>query len=124
MKRLDHPYLYMQDLPTLETVLGPGRFAECLRCIDHTISIVMRDPLQEGTALTRPPLENYRKKKFHSTFSPPRHVHPDLRLVYRYDPREDVPFVLGVGLRHPRSADDVYVRLNVRAIEPSSLSES
>lgn len=124
MKRLDHPYLYTQDLPYLESVLGPERFAECLRCIDRTITIVMRDPLQEGAALTRPPLETFRKKKFHSTFSPPRRVHPDLRLVYRYDPREDILFVLGVGLRHPRSDDDVYARINDRVIEPSSLSDS
>ncbi len=120
MKRLDHPHLYTYDLPYLERVLGPERFAECLQCIDRAIAVVMRNPSHEGAALTRPPLEIYRKKKFHSMLNPPRHVRPDLQVVYRYDATTDTLWVLGIGLRRPHSEDDVYVRVSPHAIGPVS----
>ena len=115
MKRISHPDFFSIDLPRLEEQLGDeARFTECIRCLDQALLELSRDPLHEGVALALPPLTEYRKKKFHSVLRPASGSRADMRLIYRYDSKLDTLYVLGVGKRTPREADDVHHLLNTR----------
>lgn len=116
MNRIDHPDFFDVDLPALEAEFGDdGKFTEFLTLLDKAVFEVMKDPANEGASLTRAPLAEYRKKKFHSMLRPPKGLSADMRLVYRCDRAQNTLYVLGVGHRHRFQSNDIYARLNTRS---------
>lgn len=112
MKHIIHPDLLALDLPRIEQEMNdPSAFAEFSKCLDKAIKEIERDPINEGAPLERPPLRNYRKKKFHSLLKPPQKQSADMRLVFRYDVEADELFLLGVGKRKSYQPNDVYAIL-------------
>ena len=112
---MDHPDVFAVDLPRLESALGsPERFEECMECLDQAIRDIQKDPLHEGSPLIRAPLEMYRKKKFHSVHRPTPGLKADMRVVYHYDSRTDILYILGLGQRQRLQQSDIYEIVKAR----------
>lgn len=115
MNHIIHPYLFSVDFPLIEQELADLiAFKEFALCLDKAIKEIERYPANEGSPLRRPPLQKYRKKKFHSILKPPVSLRADMRLIFRYDSTNDELLLLGIGRRKPRQSDDVYKLMSKR----------
>ena len=86
MNIIFHPEVMSVDLPRIEQEMNDASaFAEFMMCVDRAIIEMAKRPVDNGAPLLFPPLQDYRKKKFHSKLKPHKNISADMRLIYRCD---------------------------------------
>jgi hypothetical protein len=115
IREVYHPR-FADDLRFLAQTLGKKRWNEFVFQLNRAIEQVLRDPYR-AAALKYAPLKGFRKKKFFSVRRPSRNQRPDMRLIYRYVPKEKTIYFLAVAFRiaqRPSNPQDVYQRAKRR----------
>lgn len=112
MKEVYHPDFIKLDIPRLKAIFTQPEYEELMFCLEKAITDIKRRPSLEGKKLEYPPLEHFKKKKFHSTRRPARKNKPNMRLIFRID--GDELLLLGLGIRRQQQVDDIYQLLKPR----------